>query len=275
MHKPILVWIKGSGDLGTGVAHRLHRAGMHVVMSELLQPLVVRRAVAFASAVYEDSITLEDVEARLARDQAEAEKLLEQGIVPVIADPTGDVVALLQPDVVVDARMAKRNLGTALHEAPIVIGLGPGFVAGQDVHAVVETMRGHDLGRVILAGSAQPDTQVPALIQGYGHERVLRAPCAGVFRGRVRIGQPVKMDQVIADVAGQPVSASIAGVLRGLLHDGLLVHQEQKVGDIDPRGIAEHCFTISDKARAIGGGVLEAILYLGRVVPFDNKRLLN
>jgi xanthine dehydrogenase accessory factor len=263
MHEPILVWIKGGGDLGTGVAHRLHRAGMRVVVSELLQPLVVRRTVAFASAVYEGSITVEGVEARLAPDKGEAQNLLAQGIVPVIPDPAGAAVALLEPDVVVDARMAKCNLGTALNDASIVIGLGPGFVAGQDVHAVVETMRGHDLGRVILEGSAQPDTQVPSAIQGYSRERVLRAPCAGLFRGDLRIGEHVQRGRVVAHVSEQPVLASITGVLRGLLYDGLLVHQGQKLGDIDPRGIIEHCFTISDKARAIGGAVLEAILNLG------------
>jgi xanthine dehydrogenase accessory factor len=240
---------------------------MHVIVSELAQPLVVRRTVAFASALYDGSITLESVEARLARDKGEAENLLAQGIVPVVADPAGVMVALLKPDVVVDARMAKRNLGTTRNDAPIVIGLGPGFVAGQHVHAVVETMRGHDLGRVILRGGAQPDTQVPSVIQGYGHERVLRAPCAGPFRGDLRIGEHVQPERVVAHVAEQPVLASITGVLRGLLHDGLRVHKGQKVGDIDPRGIVEHCFAISDKARAVGGGVLEAILYLDRNIP--------
>jgi xanthine dehydrogenase accessory factor len=237
---------------------------MRVVVSELLQPLVVRRTVAFASAVYEGSITVEGVEARLAPDKGEAQNLLAQGIVPVIPDPAGAAVILLEPDVVVDARMAKCNLGTALNDASIVIGLGPGFVAGQDVHAVVETMRGHDLGRVILEGSAQPDTQVPSAIQGHSRERVLRAPCAGLFRGDLRIGEHVQRGRVVAHVAEQPVLASITGVLRGLLHDGLLVHRGQKLGDIDPSSIIEHCFTISDKARAIAGGVLEAILYLGQ-----------
>jgi len=260
--KCLLVWIKGGGDLGTGVAHRLHRAGMRVVLSELPQPLVVRRTVAFASAVYEGSIALEGVEARLARDGGDVRSLLEEGIVPVVVDPAGAVGALLEPHVVVDARMAKRNLGTMLNDARIVIGLGPGFVAGKDVHAVVETMRGHDLGRVLLQGSARPDTQVPSAIEGYGRERVLRAPSAGRFVARVRIGDLVLPERVLAHVAERPLVASIPGVVRGLLHDGLLVQPGQKVGDIDPRGIVEYCFSISDKARAIGGGVLEAILYL-------------
>jgi xanthine dehydrogenase accessory factor len=279
IHAPRLVWIRGGGDLGTGVAHRLHRAGMHVVVSELTQPLVVRRAVAFASAIYDDSIILEGVEARLVRDMGDVQNLLGLGIVPVVADATGSTVALLKPGAVVDARMAKRNLGTTLNDAAIVIGLGPGFVADQDVHAVVETMRGHDLGRVILQGSAEPDSQTPAAVQGYGRERVLRAPCSGLFHSELHIGEHVQPGQVVAWVAQEPLLASLAGVLRGLLHDGLLVYQGQKLGDIDPRGIAEHCFTISDKARAIGGGVLEAILYLAdtrdRAVPFDNQPLLN
>jgi len=261
---PILVWIKGGGDLGTGVAHRLHRAGLRVVVSELPQPLVVRRTVSFASAVFEGQITVEGMQARLAPDRTEIVEQLTRGIVPVVPDPSGEIVSALQPDALVDARMAKRNLGTTLRDAPVVIGLGPGFIAGEDVHAVIETMRGHDLGRVILEGSAELDTQVPAPIQGYGQERLLRAPCAGVFRSQLRIGEPARQGQVIAEVAGQPVVSNIAGILRGLLRDGLTVYPQQKVGDIDPRGTYKHCFSISDKARAIGGGVLEALLYLGR-----------
>jgi len=264
MLESILVLVRGGGDLGTGIAHRLHRAGFRVVVSELPQPLVIRRTVAFASAVYEGHIEVEGAEARLARDATEIESMLDQGLVPVIVDPAGEAIPLLKPDVVVDTRMAKRNLGTTLADAPIVIGLGPGFTAGQDVHAVVETMRGHNLGRVILQGNAEPDTHVPGLVQGYGRERVLWAPAAGRFQSHVHIGERVEAGQVIAQVAEQPVRAGISGVLRGLLHDGLLVREGQKVGDIDPRGVAEHCFTISDKARAIAGGVLEAILYLHR-----------
>lgn len=264
MHRPILVWVRGGGDLGTGVAHRLHRAGLRVMVSELPQPLVVRRTVAFASAVYDGSITVEGLEARLARDRGEVETLLEQDLVPVVIDPDGQLLSSMQPDVVVDARMAKRNLGTALGDARVVIGLGPGFVAGRDVHAVIETMRGHTLGQVILEGSAQPDTHVPGSIEGYSLERLLRAPCAGIFHAHLCIGELVHPGQMVADVEGQPVAANIAGVLRGLLHDGLQVEQGQKVGDVDPRGTAAHCFSISEKARAIAGGVLEAILYLGQ-----------
>ena len=265
MLQSVLVLLRGGGDLGTGVAHRLHRAGFKVVVSELPQPLVIRRTVAFASAVYEGCIEVEGVKATLASGKAEIETLLNQGVVPVIVDPAGKAIPTLKPDAVVDARMTKRNLGTTLADAPVVIGLGPGFIASQDVHAVVETMRGQHLGRVILKGRAERDTHVPGSVQGYGRERVLWAPCAGYFRGAAHIGQQIEVGQTAAHVAEQPVHASIAGVLRGLLHDNLLVHEGQKVGDIDPRGITEYCFTISDKARAIGGGVLEAILYLCRL----------
>lgn len=258
----ILVLLRGGGDLGTGVAHRLHRAGFRVVVSELPEPTVIRRAVAFASAVYEGSVEVEGVMAELAHDLAETRILLQKDVVPVMVDLAGDAVPTLQPAVLVDARMAKRNLGTTLADAAIVVGLGPGFCAGQDVHAVIETNRGHNLGRVILRGSAQPDTHIPGLVQGYGRGRVLWAPAAGPFRGTLQIGCHVEAGQVVAMIGKHPVKSAISGVLRGILHDGLSVQEGQKVGDVDPRSVVEHCFTISDKARAIGGAVLEALLCL-------------
>lgn len=260
----VLVWIKGAGDLGTGTAHRLHRAGFQVIMTELAQPTVIRRAVSFASAVYEQRLELENVEAGMADSAAEANRLLAKGVVPVLVDPLGICVKSLHPSVLVDARLTKRNLDTHLEDAGIVIGLGPGFTAAKDVHAVVETNRGHHLGRVILEGSAQQNTGVPGLIDGYGLERVLWAPCAGRFSVRAQIGQRIEAGETVAHVGRQPVDSSIAGVLRGILYDGLDVVEGQKVGDVDPRGLTEHCFTISDKARAVGGAVLEAILYLQR-----------
>jgi xanthine dehydrogenase accessory factor len=269
-----LVVIRGGGDLGSGCAHRLHRAGFAVAIIELAQPLVIRRAVAFASAVYEGQRELEGVTARLARNPREAMVLLEQGTIPVMIDPDGANVAAIgpvSPLVIVDARMAKRNLGTGLSDAPIVVGLGPGFTAGQDVHAVVETMRGHSLGRVILQGTATADTHVPGLVQGHGRERVVWAPCSGTFHELARIGERVEAGQSVAEVNGQPVRVSIAGVLRGLLHEALDVRKGQKVGDVDPRGVIEHCFTISDKARAIAGGALEAILYLDQHLTTDRS----
>jgi len=271
MLEDILVVIKGGGDLATGVAHRLHRAGMPVVVTELAQPTVIRRAVAVASAVYEGQVEVEGLVARLVGSDQEIHAALAESQVPVIVDPRGEVITRLHPTVVVDAIMAKRNTGTRIIVAPIVIGLGPGFTAGVDVHAVIETNRGHNLGRVILSGSAEPHTGVPGPTAGYTVERVLRAPCEGTFMGKRLIGDPVKAGEVVASVAGQPVTAKISGVLRGLLADGLSVKAGMKVGDVDPRGVREHCFTISDKARTIGGGVLEAVLYLLRTTHWSAK----
>jgi xanthine dehydrogenase accessory factor len=272
MLKDILVVVKGGGDLATGVAHRLHRVGMRVVVTELAQPTVIRRAVAFASAVFEGEVTVEGVTARRVEDAAQALALLPEGIVPVLVDPGASIlrpervegVPELKPTVVVDAIIAKRNTGTEITDAPVVVALGPGFKAGLDAHAVIETNRGHDLGRVILEGQAAPDTGVPGPVMGYASERVVRAPGPGLFRGVKAIGDRVEAGDVVARAGDQPVLAPISGVLRGLLADGLVVKEGMKVGDVDPRGVREHCFTISDKARALGGSVLEAILYLLR-----------
>jgi len=264
MLEDILVVVKGGGDLATGVAHRLHRVGMKVIVTELAQPTVIRRTVAFASAVFEGQVTVEGVTARRVENVAPALALLPEGILPVVVDPQASVVRELKPTVVVDAIIAKRNTGTQITDAPVVVALGPGFAAGLDAHAVIETNRGHDLGWVILEGRAAPDTGVPGPVMGYASERVVRAPGGGVFRGVKAIGDRVEADDVVARAGAQPVLAPISGVLRGLLADGLVVKEGMKVGDVDPRGVREHCFTISDKARAIGGGVLEAILYLLR-----------
>jgi xanthine dehydrogenase accessory factor len=237
---------------------------MPVVITELAQPTVIRRAVAVASAVYEGQVEVEGLVARLVASDQEICAVLAEGQVPVVVDPQAEVISRLRPIVVVDAIMAKRNTGTRITDAPIVIGLGPGFTAGVDVHAVIETNRGHHLGRVILSGGAEPHTGVPGPTAGFTAERVLRAPCEGIFTGKRRIGDPVEAGEVVASVAGEPVTAKISGVVRGLLADGLSVKAGMKVGDVDPRGVREHCFTISDKARAIGGGVLEAVLYLLR-----------
>jgi len=271
MLEDILVVIKGGGDLASGVIHRLHRAGMQVVVTELAQPTVIRRAVALASAVYERQVEVEGLVARLVESDEEIRTALAAGQVPVVVDPRAEVIARLRPVAVVDAIMAKRNTGTKITDAPIVIGLGPGFTVGVDVHAVIETNRGHNLGRVILSGSAEPDTGTPGPTMGYTIERMLRAPCEGTFTGQRRIGDLVEAGEVVASVAGQPVVAKIAGVLRGLLADGLPVKAGMKVGDVDPSGVREHCFTISDKARAIGGGVLEAVLYLLKAAHWSAK----
>lgn len=262
----INVLVKGGGDLASGVVHRLHRAGMKVVVTELSQPTVIRRAVAFAATMYEDVVEIEGVVGRRVDSLERALLSLERAEVPVLADPEGQFVSQWRPEVLVDAIMAKRNLGTKISDAAIVVGLGPGFLAGVDVHAVIETERGHNLGRVILEGSAAPDTGIPGAVMGYTTERVLRAPCGGVFRGEKRIGDEVEAGEVVAYVDDSPVVSGISGVIRGLLADGLAVKTGMKAGDVDPRGVKEHCFTISDKALAIGGGVLEAILYLRRKV---------
>ena len=264
MLQHIKVLVKGGGDLASGVVHRLHRAGLKVMVTELSQPTVIRRAVAFAAAMHEDAVEIEGVVGRRAVSVGEALLSLEDDEVPVLSDPEGEMVFQWRPNVLVDGIMAKRNIGTKISDAPVVIALGPGFVAGVDVHAVIETKRGHHLGRVILEGSAAPDTGIPGEVMGYALERVLRAPCAGIFRGERRIGDRVEAGEVVAYIGSSPVVAGISGVIRGLLADGLLVSEGMKVGDVDPRGVKEHCFTISDKARAIGGGVLEAILYLRR-----------
>jgi xanthine dehydrogenase accessory factor len=258
----VKVLVRGGGDLASGVVYRLNRAGMQVMVVELAQPLVIRRAVAFASAVYEDTVEIDGIVGRKVASLADALAVVDKKQVPVLVDPQGEMIVEWQPTVVVDAILAKKNLGTKISDAPIVIGLGPGFEAGVDAHAVVETKRGHYLGRVLLEGSAAPDTGVPGDVLGYTLERVLRAPQAGIIHASKQIGDTVEAGDAVALVDGTPVVAKIGGVIRGLLADGLSVTEGMKVGDVDPRGVRDHCFTISDKALAIGGGVLEAVLYL-------------
>jgi xanthine dehydrogenase accessory factor len=256
--------IKGAGDLATGVAVRLHRAGLRVLMTEIAEPTVVRRTVAFAEAIFAGETLVEGIRGVRGDTLAEAEQALARESIPVLVDPAALVVRQVHPTVVVDGVMAKRNLGTTLDDAPVVIGLGPGFVAGRDVHAVVETQRGHYLGRMILDGSAQPDTGVPGNIGGYTRERVLRAPAAGRMSQPRPIGERVEAGDTVGWVADQPVQTAIAGTLRGLVREGLTVSAGMKVGDVDPRAEQAHCFTVSDKSLAIAGGVLEAVLYLVR-----------
>ncbi len=258
------VLIKGAGDLGTGVAARLWRCGFRVIMTEIAQPTVIRRSVAFAEAVYAGRADVEGIQARRVDAVAEVPECLRQGMIPVLVDPDGLLARGLGADILVDATLSKRNIGTRITDAPIVIALGPGFKAGVDAHAVVETNRGHNLGRVILEGEAEPDTGVPGVIGGAGAERVLRAPRAGRFQAARAIGDRVEPGDVLGHVEGAPVVAAIGGVLRGLLRSGLQVEEGLKVGDVDPRAIPEHYHTISDKALAVAGGVLEAILVAGR-----------
>ncbi|MEG1606566.1 MAG: selenium-dependent molybdenum cofactor biosynthesis protein YqeB [Clostridia bacterium] len=255
----MLVVIKGAGDLATGVAVRLRHAGVSVVMTDLARPTAVRRTVSFCEAIPNGEATVEDVRALRAENAQAARTIAARGLVAVLIDPDATCVAALAPDVLVDAILAKRNTGTRMTDAPLVLALGPGFVAGRDCHAVIETMRGHDLGRVYWVGSAIPNTGVPGEVGGASAERLLRAPCDGVFCALRAIGDTVAPGDVLASVAGVPIRARIPGTLRGLLADGLVVHTGMKAGDIDPRAVPAHCYTVSDKARSLGGAVLEAI----------------
>ena len=258
----MLVLIRGAGDLASGIALRLWHCGFKVVMTEIERPTTIRRTVAFSDAVTENFACVEDVTAVRVKDVQEARTMLLAGLLPVLVDPDCRCLPELQPDALVDAILAKRNLGTAITDAPIVIGVGPGFTAGVDCHAVVETMRGHTLGRVYYEGSTLPNTNIPGLIGGFSGERVLRAPCDGVFKAERRIGDKVAVGEVVGTVEHVPMACTIAGVLRGLLADGVPVYKGMKAGDVDPRGDAAYCKTASDKALAIAGGVLEAVLHL-------------
>ena len=260
----MLVLIKGAGDLATGVAHRLHQCGFPVVMTEIPQPTTVRCTVAFSTAVYQGQATVEGVTARRADTPAAIQAVLGRREIPVAVDPGAKLVELLAPTAVIDGVIAKRNLGTAITDAPVVIALGPGFCAGEDCHAVVETKRGHYLGSVLYTGRAIPNTGIPGVIEGVGAERVIRACGEGSWQPVVQIRQLVQAGELVATVDGQPVRAAISGVVRGLLPQGTPVHRGMKAGDIDPRGIPAYCDTISDKARAIAGGALEALLHLLR-----------
>ena len=255
------VVIRGAGDLASGVALRLWRAGMDVVLLDVEKPTAIRRTVAFSEAIVHGEQTVEDVTAKLAAAET-VEETLAAGYIPVLVDPEGRSIPTLRPDALVDAILAKRNLGTKICDAPVVIGVGPGFTAGVDCHAVVETMRGHTLGRVIREGSAIPNTGIPGLIGGFAGERVLRAPATGLFHTLRDIGDAVTEGEILATVEGKPMAATLTGTLRGILPEGTEVFPGMKAGDIDPRCQRSHCFTASDKALAVGGGVLEAILAL-------------
>lgn len=257
------ILIRGAGDIATGIALRLHRSGYRIVMTDLPQPTSIRRTVCFSEALRFGQVLVEDVRARRAETAREALEIAAAGDIAVVADPDCALLPQLQPAALVDAILAKRNLGTRRTDAPVVIGVGPGFTAGEDCHAAVETMRGHTLGRVLYSGSPIPNTGVPGVIGGYGAERVLRAPAEGVFEPKMEIGQMVKKGQVAAVVNGEPMLCTIDGCLRGLLQGGLAVPKGMKCGDIDPRCKQSHCYQASDKALSVGGGVLEALLHFG------------
>ena len=248
--------IRGGGDIASGVAIRAYRAGFKVFITELPQPLAVRRTVSFSEAIYEGKWTVEGVTARRAESAGQIIDIMNDRDLPVIIAPDIDDL-LLDYQVLIDARLAKSNAHYALSSRPMVIGLGPGFFAGKNCHAVVETNRGHMLGRVYWEGSAQPDTATP---EG-DSRRVLRAPCNGTVTSQVKIGQHVEPGQVVAYVANEPVISPLAGVIRGLIRPEVAINKGLKIGDVDPRDEPSHCNFVSDKALAVGGGVLEAILH--------------
>lgn len=298
--KNLLIICRGAGDLATGIIHRLHRAGHRVIALETDYPAAIRRQVSFCEAVYDGSAAVEGVTARLVPaltdaetdtetysgindtpaahiasekwDSSVIEAVLEAGEVPLLIDPKGESIALLKPDVVVDAIIAKKNLGTTIDMAPLVIGVGPGFTAGQDVHLVIESMRGHNLARIITDGMAQPNTGVPGNIAGFTSERVIHAPAAGYIHDVRKIGDIVQKGDEIARIYPDkesydnalseyvPVNATITGIIRGLIREGYYFKEGFKIADIDPReSELSNCFTISDKARSIAGSVLEAV----------------
>ncbi|NLP17942.1 MAG: EF2563 family selenium-dependent molybdenum hydroxylase system protein [Firmicutes bacterium] len=264
--------VKGVGDLGTGVAYSLLKAGFRVLATEISRPLVVRRTVSFAQAIYSGWVNVQDVKAQMVENIEEAWALAQQGIVPVLVDPQAHVISQLKPVLVVDAIMAKRNTGTAQSDAPVVIGLGPGLMAGKDVHAVIETCRGPNLGQIIYRGRAQADSKVPGAIDGHTWERLLRAPATGIVSARVEIGNLVSKGQILALVEDVPVKSNLDGVLRGMIQPGLYVKEGTKIGDVDSRRDRSLCYKISDKALKVGEGTVRAALKLrGKINPSNQE----
>lgn len=261
----MLAVIKGAGDLATGIAQRLRLANIKVAMTDIEKPSAIRRTAAFSEAIYNGTASVEGFTAVRADNAEHAERILAEGNVPVLIDPTGEEALKLNPDVVIDAIIAKRNTGTSISDARLVLGVGPGFTVGEDCHAAIETKRGHHLGRVYYEKdqSPIPNTGIPGMIAGYGAERVMHAPAGGTFHCLREIGDTVTAGEVVATVGGENVIAAIPGVLRGLLPEGYDTPKGMKCADVDPRCTKDHCFTVSDKARAIGGGALEAILAFG------------
>jgi xanthine dehydrogenase accessory factor len=253
----VLCVLRGAGDIATGIAWRLSRAGISIVATELPNPLTVRRRVALSSAVHDGQVDVEGLLGRLAQSADEAAEVARSGSVAVLVSPG---MPSVDADVVVDARLAKRNIDTRIQDAPLVVGVGPGFAAGIDCHAVVETQRGHHLGRVFWHGAAAPNTGEPGVIGGHGASRVLRAPAGGQVNWRIEIGASVQANELLGSVGGVGLRAPFDGVVRGLIRPGTTVEARLKIGDVDPRGDPAVCHEISDKALAVGGGVLEAVV---------------
>lgn len=253
------ILIRGAGDLATGIASRLYACGHQILMTEIAVPLTVRRQAALSRAVYEETAKVENLSGILAHTKEEARDILSRGDIPVLIDEKAEEKNWFAPDVIVDAILAKENVGTTILDAPFVIGVGPGFKAGEDCHCVIETKRGHTLGRVIWDGSALPNTGVPGDIGGYTVERLIRASAGGMIEPVAEIGDYVEEGQTVAFTGGSPVKAGMSGIVRGMLQGGVFVQKGMKIGDIDARCEREHCHTISDKAKAVGGGILEAV----------------
>ncbi|NUM33223.1 MAG: EF2563 family selenium-dependent molybdenum hydroxylase system protein [Candidatus Brocadiae bacterium] len=260
--------IKGAGEMASGIAHRLFNSGFAVVMTEIEFPSVIRRGVSFAQAVFTKEMTVEGVTARLT-DSESVYDVLQKSEIAVLVDPLARIRESLKPQILIDAILAKKNLFTQIQDAPLVIGVGPGFDAGKDVHFCIETMRGHNLGRIIQKGYAFADTKIPGDINGYTSERVIRAESDGFFNTQKKIGDIVEKSSIIGYTGIAPAYAGISGVLRGLIQPGYFCSKDLKIGDIDPRGVQEYCWQISDKARTISGSVLESIL---RFYPLQKTR---
>ncbi|NLC64007.1 MAG: EF2563 family selenium-dependent molybdenum hydroxylase system protein [Thermoanaerobacterales bacterium] len=255
--------VRGGGDLATGIIYRLWKVGFKVLCLEVEKPLVIRRTVSAAQAIYEGSYTIEDMCVKHIDTVSQfTESQCKDPC--IIIDPQGKSIPKLRPEIVIDAIMAKNNIGTHIKMADIVVGAGPGFYAGKDVHAVVETKRGHYLGRVIYDGCAMPNSGIPGIIMGYGKERVIYATSEGPFVPEKQIGDHVEADDIIGSIGEVKLRAPISGVIRGLIHESIYITKGLKMADIDPRGERDHCFTISDKALSVGGGVLEAVFCLAK-----------
>lgn len=262
MAKLDTIIIRGGGDLASGIAYKLHKAGYKIIILEIDKPLTVRRKVAFSEAIYEGETIVEGIKGILAKDRKDIYKIWNADAIPVYIDEEGDIILEIKPLAVVDAIIAKRNLGTNKSMAPITIGIGPGFQAEKDVDLVIESNRGPNLGKIIHYGKAEEDTGIPGEVMGYKEERVLRAPCNGVVKVYYKIGDIVDEGNTICQVGNEKVIAPFKGILRGMIREGLYVKKRVKIGDIDPRCVKEYAFTISDKAKVIGDGVLGGIEYL-------------
>jgi selenium-dependent molybdenum hydroxylase system protein, YqeB family len=262
MFEDIIV-VRGGGDIASGAIQKLYRSGFKVLILETERPTSIRRNVCFSEAIFEQYVIVEGIKAIYVKSIVEVEKAWQEGIIPVIIDKKGKYIDIIKPAIVLDAILAKKNLGTSISMAPITIALGPGFEAGKDVDVVIETMRGHNLGRLIFSGRAMENTGIPGKISGYSKERVIYSPAEGVISNVKEIGDVVKAGETIAVVNNIEIKTTIGGILRGIIRNGSNVLKKLKVADIDPRLTEkENCHTISDKARSIGGAVLEAILYL-------------